>query len=212
MDEGGWKIAPAPLKVEVKVLLGGEPGGKGGRIPNAAFEQIRPAELLNPQTATPNGTLIARIHKPSGGCSEKPGEGEHVHVLWQEGAELRFSCVRREPWERTRQLVTQRTAYDELRARRNSAEECTALATRATESLERIQKARQKLAEAKAREANRKADRQANREGEPPEAQDEEDDPYRYSRGIPMAEPTPAEDLEWAVSSFESPSSRYSAR
>jgi hypothetical protein len=42
MDDRTWRIAPAPPKLEVKVLLSGEPGGKGRRIPNAAFEQIRP--------------------------------------------------------------------------------------------------------------------------------------------------------------------------
>lgn len=100
MEDGTWRVSPAPLRIEVKVLVGGEPGAKGTgrRISKAAFAQIRAAELLDPRTAAPNGVPLARIHLPSEDCEQKPMEDEHVHVLWQQGTELRFSCVLRCPW------------------------------------------------------------------------------------------------------------------
>lgn len=127
--EDVWKEAPSPLFVSIRVLAKGKPWDppeKTRRIPNTVFEQVRAEPLLDPETAAPKGRLLGRVHKHTDDCDEKPEEGVHVHVLWavEEEApylgpgamisELRFSCVRREPWERGRRPLTQETAHARL--------------------------------------------------------------------------------------------------
>lgn len=73
--------------VEIKTLT-----ISGKQVTLAVFRQLQEEALIDPKTCKLNGVPWGRVnYHPDQSCKDT---GEHIHVVWQKGSELRRSCVR----------------------------------------------------------------------------------------------------------------------
>lgn len=74
--------------VEIKTLT-----VSGRQVTQAVFKQLRSRRLMDPLTLAFNGQLWGYVNYHPDGCGGGSDYSEHLHVVWQSGAELFRSSV-----------------------------------------------------------------------------------------------------------------------